>query len=330
MEAFWFLGELFFINWEFAMKSKIHHFTFLVLLFCVGFNAFTRDNGIDLVTDFTTESAEPLAVHGDFVLRGAALVSYTGKSTNVVIPANLGVRLILDDAFAHSPVVTVVIPEGVQELGYGAFASCEHLTSITIPNSVTKMGAKIFLECSSLISITIPNGVTIIGDKAFDDCISLASIIIPNSVTTIGDGAFFGCRNLTVIFIPSSVITIGDSAFAYCNKLSEIRVDDRNTYYSSVNGILFNKSKTELVQYPSGMESTVYVIPNTVTTIRSGAFSSCDYITSITIPVSVIAIGSYVFPGCRNLRTISLSRKTKIDRYAFIYIDPAPVIHYYD
>ena len=73
----------------------------------------------------------------------------------------------------HGNAANVVIPDGVKEIGWGAFCGCTSLKSITIPNSVTSIGDGAFCGCTSLTSITIPNSVTRIGTGVFKDCISL-------------------------------------------------------------------------------------------------------------------------------------------------------------
>ena len=93
----------------------------------------------------------------------------------------------------------IAIPEGVTEIGVGAFQRCLSLAGITIPNSVTEIGYLAFHECESLADITIPNGVTEIGDYAFLGCLSLADITISDSVTKIGSAAFAGCQSLADI-----------------------------------------------------------------------------------------------------------------------------------
>ena len=91
-------------------------------------------------------------------------------------------------------------------------------------------------------------------------------------VTTIGDDAFEGCTNLSSIEIPDSVISIGNSAFSECEKLSAINVSSGNNNYASIDGVLFNKDKTELIQYPAGNFETAYTIPDSVTEIERKHF----------------------------------------------------------
>ena len=183
---------------------------------------------------------------------------------------------------------------------------------------VTSIGSSAFRGCSSLTSITIPDSVTSIGSSAFENCSSLTSVTIPDSVTSIGYDAFSWCNSLTSITIPDSVTSIGWDAFDRCEKLTQINVDTANTVYSSVNGVLFSKDKTELIRYPEGKADTSYAIPNGVTYIGYDAFSCCSSLTSITIPNSVTSIGDYAFSGCISLASITIpDGVTNIGDWAF-------------
>ena len=155
--------------------------------------------------------------------------------------------------------------------------------------------------------------------------ISIPSSVLYNgetySVTSIGDLAFFYCRNLTSITIPNSVTSIGDDAFSSCDGLTSINVDSNNPSYTSLNGVLFNKGKTELIKYPEGKEGS-YTIPNSVTSIEDWAFYSCEGLTSITIPNSVTSIGNEAFWDCDGLTSVTIPNSvTSIGENAFYNCD---------
>lgn len=182
------------------------------------------------------------------------------------------------------------IPDGVKTIGFAAFYYCDNLESIAIPNSVEIIDTNAFAYCSSLKNVEIPEGVTKIGSYAFSRCDSLKSVTIPESVSQIDlafHDSYYDEENGSYV-----EYYYGPSPFYFCEALEEINVSENNKNYSSLDGVLFNKDKTEIIQYPNGNRRTTYALPSTVTTIgNSYAIHYCNYLINLIIPKSVDLIG---------------------------------------
>lgn len=124
------------------------------------------------------------------------------------------------------------------------------------------------------------------------------------SNNTIGD-YFFIDTKLTSIVLPKTVTSIDSLAFVSAFSLNEIQISEDNTLYTTVDGILFNKDKTELIFYPASKKGG-YTVPNSVTSINSCAFRNCRGITSVFIPNSVTSIGAHAFNGCGYLTSATI------------------------
>src|SRR4029453_14297274 len=112
--------------------------------------------------------------------------------------------------------------------------------------------------------LTKNGAITITEGNCFDGALPIPDTIEPLPVPSTGIAAFNGCTSLTSVTIPNSVTSIGVYAFSGCTSLSAITVEALNSFYSSIDGVLFNKSQTTLIQYPGGKAGS-YTIPNSVT-----------------------------------------------------------------
>ena len=163
------------------------------------------------------------------------------------------------------------------------------------------------------------SGATSIGKYAFYGCSALTSVSIPATITNIGYMAFYQCTSLGSIYIPSSVTSIGTFAFTECTALTEITVHSSNSKYSSLDGVLLNKTNTQIICCPAGRTGN-YTVPASVTTIGADAFYK-SALTGITLQEGLTNIGNEAFMYCTSLTSLTIPRSvTNIGYRAFAYI----------
>ena len=226
---------------------------------------------------------------------------------------------------------SITIPDSVTSIEYGAFNACVGLSSIEIPSSVTNLRDGMFTYCRNLNEVKVeetnPKYCVVDGvlyDKELKRLIvfplsnSSVSYTLPETVISIDEGAFIENDTLAELTIPASVTSIGEHAFYNCRGIKSVSVSPDNQYYSSLDGVLFNKNKTDLILYPMKKETTDYQIPNGVTEIRANTFESNTFLTNVEIPNTVTNIGMYAFQGCSSLVNVEMPDSvTRIERHAF-------------
>lgn len=275
-----------------------------------------------------------------YTYNGEAIIDgYTGPGGAVVIPNRLGgkpVAEIGDDAFKYCNTLTgVTIPASVTRIGNDAFSSCGQLTAVVIPGSVKKIGNNAFNGCHNLQSVAIGRGLIELGLSVFSGCTKLETITvsadnpafssaggvlfnkrktkllfcsalksgayaIPATVSRIERGAFGNCTRLTEIQIPAALVHMEPGTFANCPALRAFTVAAGNAAFRSVNGVVFNRSRTRLFQCPGGLTGT-YAVPAGVRDIGDEAFAWCLSLTGVTIPAGTTNIGVRAFWYCPRL-----------------------------
>ena len=169
----------------------------------------------------------------------------------------------------------------------------------------------------SILYVEISEGVTSIGDWAFYYEHNFTEVLLPNSVRRIGDHAFYACDGLKQMHIGPSVTTIETAAFGGCESMTSITVDENNSSFSSLDGVLFNKGQTTLLAFPAG-KGGVYTVPSTVRSIGRAAFLSCYNVEEVILPDGIETVEYSAFQVCRNMKKINLPEGlTTIGGYAF-------------
>mgnify|MGYP000844467427 FL=1 len=232
-----------------------------------------------------------------------------------------------------------IIPDGVKIIESTAFMGASNLNNIVIPDGVTTIKENAFYLWSNLKNVSIPTSVKSIGRDAFDfsvcskvnngyyisNCLIGAdneingNFTIKDGTRLVADSALRGIENLESITIPASVEIIGDCAllnFSIDGKLKSITVSKANKNFSSENGVLFNKNKTELIYYPFGKEDTIYTVPSTVTKLAKVSFNDCK-LSKLNLPDNLKYIDESAFQGI-SLKSLSIPESVEyIGRYAF-------------
>ena len=128
----------------------------------------------------------------------------------------------LDIAKYIENVETIIIEDGITEMGYYGFSKFTNLKSVKISNTVTDIYGSLFSGCKNLTSVILPENIISLKYNLFKDCTSLTSVTIPKSVTSLGDNLFYGCKSLTSVTIPEGVTSLGDNLFNGCTEIKSI------------------------------------------------------------------------------------------------------------
>lgn len=248
-------------------------------------------------------------------------ISGIGEMKNTYIASTVPWKSVKSD------VTTVIVEEGVTQIGRVAFYAFSSLTSVSLPNTLTSIkGGSLnygaFRECTALESIMLPESLTELDDMAFRGCSALKSITIPDSVTTLGTGVFRECTALTTVKYGTGLTSTGSYTF----------------YDAGVKNITFSSTITKIDEYSFyNCKMTKVEIPEEITSIGTRAFANCTFLNSVTIYNSNttfegVSVGeedpfngsnqTVTFYGHKGSTTETFVENHPNSAYIFVSIDP--------
>lgn len=202
------------------------------------------------------------------------------KLEKIMLPKNLW--FIGYNAFSHTALKTIDIPNNVQYLWTYAFHECELLEKVILPSSLIRIEHGGFEGCKMLNDITIPQNVSEIGISAFGNCSLLQSVLFEGDVSTIGKEAFINCTSLQTIILPNGLESLGSSAFEGCSSLSKVIISDE-------------LEEIEATTFKDCVELQEVILGESMETLGSSCFFHCPKLTKLIIPVTVKKIENYAF-----------------------------------
>ena len=244
---------------------------------------------------------QSLTSMGNATFRGCSLLA------SVSLPP--GLTVVGEFTFTNCRSLTsVMIPGSVTSIRHNSFEGCTSLEDLTIPPGVVSIGGAAFQGCTALTSLLLPDGLTEIMPSTFYDCTKLSDINIPATVTRIGEKAFYKCTGIKRLSMPSSVTTVGANAFYGCNAIRRVYAHDIASWCA----IAFANQHANPLQsfcgfYIGGEKVTHLVIPEGVTSIGDYAFISSDSIVTVTLPSTLVHVGTDAFAGCGNLYRVFIT-----------------------
>ncbi len=208
-------------------------------------------------------------------------------------------------------VTDAVIPDEVTDISAISFVGCTCIKSVTLPVGIESIGMNAFKRCDNLTTATMPT--TVLASMTY---YPLKTIII-NGGESIDDNSFMPC-SIESLIIGDSVKSMDANAFENVSySLSTITVDENNQNFSSLNGILYNKTQTEIIYVPRGISGDI-TLSEGITKIKESQFYGCHFLTGLTVPACVV-IEKDAFWHCDNLTTLDLKKGASIHDYAFEY-----------
>ena len=287
---------------------------------CKSLNSFTVPEEVTIIkhgTFLNCESLSNITLGNKITAIESSAFAGCGL-TEIQLPS--GIMSIGEEAFAKNKFTGFTIPSDVTELGVNVFAGCDQLQEISVEEGnanfsaaggvlYDKAGTKLLLcPGGKEGTFTLPRRTTEIAESAFKGCKKITELVLPSGLTTIRSKAFSG-MNLTTVELPAELMNLSPDAFAYCSKLTEITVDEDNTVFAAVDGVLCDKNKEKVLICPPGLDRIV--LSEGIKSIEKDAIAVRREETVIDLPFSLKKIDfsnvsqkSVVFEAYGNARIV--------------------------
>lgn len=279
---------------------------------------------------------------------------------NVVFNMNMYTQVRIDNGKrisrnlfrALSSLQSIILPEGITEIGSMSFLCCTALTSVTFPSTLTSIDDEAFQSCTALTEVSLPSQVQTIGSRAFSKCTSLRTLTARQGLRVIDEFAFEGCTALTALNLSSGLRHIENYAFMSCTALQGVSLPTGLKYVGcqafggctalewvsgymaadtidlyaftqcpSLRSVRLSQGSTKYIGYNAFAQCKALrevSLPSTLRLIAGEAFLGCDSIESLTLPASLDSIGEMAFRHCRGLKSLRfLSSNVRMGKYAF-------------
>ena len=236
------------------------------------------------------------------------------KLKDLVLPENLE-YMGPKSCYKLELVKKLVIPAKIKVIYQQTFGFWSALEELQLNEGLDSIGAVAFASCKKLTSVKLPQSLTAVQTNGFQNCTGLTSIDL-GGVKHLWKNAFYGCTGLQKVEIPASVNILAENPFLNCTKLSEVNVSADNQTYVSVNGKVFSKDMKKFVLFPIGAKDTSFTLPESVTSIESGAFNGCKTLTELNLPAGLVSIEDYGLYQTGLTKLTLPENLTKIGNYA--------------
>lgn len=216
------------------------------------------------------------------------------------------------------------IPDSVAELK-GYFGNAKHLKNIYVPQSVTEFGHYTFTihgDCIENIYVEngnlnyySENGILYYKSNgfvaAYPENNKTTDFHIPEGITYAYSWYFLrDCHYVENVYVPQTA-KFNYSTMQYCDNLKNVFVDENNSLYCDIDGVMYSKDKTKLLLYPRGRNPSSISFPATVREIDGCAFYKCNDLTTVVLPERMVRVYGYEFLQCENLRDITFPKGIK-------------------